>query len=253
MKLLLLGLIVLVVAGCSSNSSSPSSSPVVSQPSSVTREPAITYDPSAGDQKPEAWIKKTRVGKAGLWFKVNEDGTWHVDWDAERRPFDLIVIHHSATGPETKAESIDEGQRQRLYAGLYKSTNDDPFVQGLEPHSGHVVGGKERFIGYHHLVYADGTVTTELQPLIKKDDTWYVDMVGWHCGNWEANCRSLGICLVGDFTDHEPPTKQIEAAKSLIAHYKTLMPNLQVKPHHAFVATECPGKTWDSWGKRLSE
>lgn len=37
----------------------------------------------------------------------------------------------------------------------------------------------------------------------------------------------------------------------LIAYYRTLNPELQIRPHQAFARTECPGRTWDSWGMRL--
>lgn len=176
---------------------------------------------------------------------------WYVDWDAERKPLDLIVIHHSATGPTVTADSISNSQRERLYVPRYRSESQTPYVKGLPVHSGHVVNGKETFIGYHHLVYPDGRITTELSPLTRVKGVWHVDMVGWHAGNWDANCRSIGICLVGDFTKEEPPEAQVAATLKLIAYYHTLVSKLDVKPHNHFKATECPGRAWNAVRKRL--
>lgn len=197
----------------------------------------------------ENWRSKTKAG-AAPWFK--EDGDqWHVDWDAERKPFDMIVIHHSATKPETTADDIDTIQKKRLYVPRYRSADNDPFVKDLPIHSGHVIDGRERFIGYHHLVYSDAKVTTELAPLTKNDNEWLVDHVGWHSGKWSVNLHSLGICLVGDFSEKEPPDIQLRATAGLIAHYRSMFAKLTVTGHGDHVNTECPGTTWKQWRPKL--
>lgn len=262
MKWFCFALIVLGVAGCSRSveKEQPLQAPAeTAAPAPVTAEPLPPPYVERGqpgvytrtEHDPRPFMEKTQPDKVNLWFKFPNDEHWYIDWDAERKPFDLIVIHHTATSPTTTAESIDTGQKDRLYVPRYQSENDDPYVKGLPPNSGHVVNGKERFGGYHHLVYEDGRVTTELSPLVKINETWFVDMVGWHTGTWEVNCRSLGICLVGDFTDQEPPEPQLTATARLIAYYKTRYPQLQVQPHQALSRTECPGRTWRVWSKKL--
>src|SRR5581483_4316165 len=84
--------------------------------------------------------------EAGAWFKV-KDGGWYIDWDTDRRSFETIVIHHSATSKETTADQIEKIQKPRLYAPRYASESKSPYVKGLPVHSGHVIDGKERFIG----------------------------------------------------------------------------------------------------------
>lgn len=186
------------------------------------------------------------------WFSEYLDGGWFVNWDAERKPFDLIVIHHSATAPNIAAESISASIKERLYVPRYRSEDRDPYVKGLPVHSGHVINGKETFIPYHHLVYPDGKITTELRALVSQGNAWHIDHVGWHAGNWEVNCRSIAICLTGDFTKEEPAEKQVEATLKLIGYYKTYNPKLDVKPHGHFKNTACPGKAWDAIKRALS-
>lgn len=261
MSVAILGFLLLLTVGCSKSADTtpPAQSTAQEQPAAYQalqplKPPEVKRGPpvllSIAEYPPIGWVGKSGDDKVPTWFKV-ENGKWYIDWDAERKPFDTLVIHHSATPTNTTANSIDQSQKERLYLPRYRSANNDPFVKGLPPHSGHVVNGKERFIGYHHLVSSDGKVTTELQPLIKVKDIWYVDMVGWHAGNWDVNCRSLGICLIGDFTDQEPPEAQLKATARLIAYYRTLNPKVRVQPHNAYARTECPGRTWGVWGRKL--
>lgn len=188
------------------------------KPPEVKKGEPVTFTTTDYDVKE---FKSKTKADAAPWFVVKGDH-WYVDWDAERQSFDTLVIHHTAIAPTATPEAIDAIQKERLYAPRYRSDNDDPFVKGLPVHSGHVIDGKERFIGYHHLVYQDGKVTTELSPLVKVGDKWFVDHVGWHAGKWGVNCRSVAICLVGDFSDKEPPDAQLRATAGLILHYRTL-------------------------------
>jgi hypothetical protein len=195
------------------------------------------------------WISKTE--DARFWFKENATGEIYVDWDAARAPFDLIVIHHTAGDARTTAQKIDSIQKQRLYKSRY-SMDAQPYVEGLPIHSAHVINGRERFIAYHHLVYDKGKITTEISPLIKIDNQWYVDHVAWHSGQWSVNCRSIAICLVGDYTNSIPPDKQLKAVKKLVDYYRQFNPDLSIEPHKAFnPITECPGHKWETWGKQI--
>jgi hypothetical protein len=212
--------------------------------------------PGLNAQKYEmrVWQEKTKK-ESSHWFASYPDRAdgWFIDWDAERKPFDLIVIHHSATAPNITAESISASIKERLYIPRYRSEDRDPYVRGLPVHSGHVINGKETFIPYHHLVYPDGKITTELRALQGRGNvTWYVDQVGWHAGNWDVNCRSIAICLTGDFTGEEPPEKQVKATLKLIDYYRTYNGKLDVKPHGHFKNTACPGKAWDAIKRALS-
>ncbi|OGZ69187.1 MAG: hypothetical protein A3D44_02405 [Candidatus Staskawiczbacteria bacterium RIFCSPHIGHO2_02_FULL_42_22] len=231
------------------------------KPPEVKRGEPIVFKMVDYDVK--EWQAKTKTG-AAPWFKVDvKKGSWYVDWDAQRQPFDTIVIHHSDTKPDTIPADIDSGQKERLYAPRYRSADDDPYVKGLTIHSGHIVDGKEKYIGYHHLVYADGKVTTELSPLVKIDGKWFVDHVAWHAGKWSVNCRSVAICLVGNFSEEyeedgkkkirEPSDAQLRATAGLIVHYRTFNSKATVTSHGDHAKTECPGKTWYLWKKKITK
>jgi len=217
-----------------------------SKPPEVKRGDPITF--SVKEYNLKDWQEKTKLG-ADFWFKIQGNG-WYVDWDADRKPFTTIVIHHSATDKDATSGQIEEIQKKNLYTSRYQSAID-PFVKGLPPRSGHVVNGKERFIGYHHLVYHDGRVTTELSPLVKVNDVWHIDHVAWHAGKWDVNCSSVSICLVGDFSEKEPPEKQLFAIAGLLAHYRTINPMVKITGHKNHAKTECPGETWPLWKKKI--
>lgn len=221
-------------------------------PPSVEKGEPVMF--SVEELDPSPWIEKTDPQKRDLWFKFSPDRKeWWIDWDAERLPFDLVVVHHSAGPADQPVEEIEADHLARLYGGRYKGTWDDPYVVGLEPHSGHVVNGKETFIGYHHLVYPDGRILNTLSPLINTNGVWYIDHVGWHAGNWkDGNCPGVAICLIGDYTDSVPPAKQLNAVKKLIGYYKQFNQNLTVEPHNHFnPRTACPGKKWKLWAPQI--
>lgn len=224
---------------------------------------------------PKEYLDKTLKDKVDVWFKIRsfkfqgvEQYLWYIDWDAERKPFDTIVIHHSATTPNATAEEI-ESYNKRVYERRYtfdetQPGGDDPYVKGLKIVPNHVIISledekksetirltKDRFIAYHHLVYETGRVTTELQPLIKRNNQWLIDMVGWHAGNWPVNCQSIAICLVGNFQTQEPSLKQLEATAGLIRHYVQFNPKLKIEPHRSIARTDCPGQSWERWRTKL--
>lgn len=217
------------------------------KPPEVKRGDPITFSYKEHDVK--EWLAETDK-KSWEWFKMDK-GNWYVNWDLGRKPFTTLVIHHSATNKEATAADIEKIQQERLYAPRYKSKSKQPFVRGLPVHSAHVVNGKERFIGYHHLIYHDGKVTTELSPLKKVGEQWVIDHVAWHAGNWDVNCSSVAICLIGDFSENEPPEKQLKATAGLLAHYRTINPKVTITSHGDHTKTECPGKTWRLWKEKI--
>lgn len=97
-------------------------------------------------------------------------------------------------------------------------------------------------IGYHFVIKQDGTIQ------------YAGDMDSWraHVGN--QNWGNIGICIMGDFTNHCPTTEQTTAVRNLLTYMFTQMPEYpnivdfsQVKPHLFYNPTECPGKTWQQW------
>lgn len=220
------------------------------KPPKVELGARIVLDSAVYDMK--KWKTATKLD-APHWFATYPSEGWGINWDAEAKPFDLIVVHHSATTSTVTAEQLSISTKERLYVPRYRSEDRDPYVKGLPVHSGHVVNGKETFIPYHHLIYPGGKITTELAALHGGKGAWHILHVGWHAGNWNVNCRSVALCLIGDFTKEEPSTKQIASTVKLVTYYRTYNPKAAVKPHSHFRPTECPGKAWPAIEKALQK
>ncbi len=139
-------------------------------------------------------------------------------YDSERKKINLIVLHHTATSEKATWKEMSDIGKQRLYKDYSHSYHYDPITE------------KETFIAYHYLIYKDGSVRECL------DD----DDIGWHCGNWEKNTRSIGIAFVGNYVDQDPTSKQIESAADVIKNYDHA--NLEVLCHNEIIPTACPGK-----------
>lgn len=94
-------------------------------------------------------------------------------------------------------------------------------------------------IGYHFVITADGMV-------------WYVGDISTSRANVaDKNHLVIGICMVGDFTKHNPTDDQILSAHDLAKYLITNVPALtslngwdSVKGHKELQATACPGTYW---------
>lgn len=62
------------------------------------------------------------------------------------------------------------------------------------------------------------------------------DEVAWHCGDWNANVRSIGIECRPEATDDD-----YETVAELIRDLREEYGDLPLKPHKDFQATDCPG------------
>lgn len=103
------------------------------------------------------------------------------------------------------------------------------------------------YVGYHFFIEESGTIT----------QTRDLNEVGAHavnCGHAckadvsgfeysQANWRTIGICLAGDFTKHEPTEKQIVALHTLIIdlQWNYGIPNTKIYLHSQLKPTSCPG------------
>lgn len=179
------------------------------------------YYYSIAENNPTPYLEKTMSNKTNVWFEFKED-KWRINWDAERMLFDKIFLHYA------KNQSIEEMNDffKTFYINRFNSSNNDPYVKGLEPHSGHVFNSKETYLVYHYIIYEDGKTVQTLSPLIKIEKEWYIDQVAWHAGNWTDNCRSISVCLVNN--DSNMSKAQLESLSSLIQELKKINPNLQL-------------------------
>jgi hypothetical protein len=213
--------------------------------------------PEENNQFPYQWnmapyVEKTMENRS-FWFqKDTDDCCWEVDWDKERKPFAKVIIHHTGGSPDQEPAEMEDVNKEK-YIARYDSDDNDPYVKGLEPHSSHVVNGKETFLPYHYLVYENGTTVDWLEPLTLRNGIWYIDMVAWHAGNWSVNCESISVCLVGNYSVKEPTVAQKASLERLIANLRYYNADLEVLPHYAInQKTDCPGPLYENWSRGLN-
>lgn len=115
-----------------------------------------------------------------------------------------LIVHHSASPRDVKAERIREWHLERGF--------DD--------------------IGYHYIIEGDPVRLVYGRPV------W---VVGAHA---PPNTGRLGLCIVGDNTkvEHRWNASQIRAAQSLIESIRLTFNGIQVKGHKKVGKTECPGR-----------
>lgn len=124
------------------------------------------------------------------------------------RSISLIIIHCSATpeGKDYTVEDIDRWHRARGF----------------------------RCIGYHYVIYRDGSVHTG-RPIAE---------VGAHCLN--RNAHSIGICYIGGLAkDGKTPkdtrtAEQKAALLDLLKRLKSQYPKAAIFGHRDFAAKACP-------------
>lgn len=98
-------------------------------------------------------------------------------------------------------------------------------------------------IGYHYVVYRDGTVHNGRD----------VDLVGAHCNKGGHNQHSIGICYIGGVENKKGVSASMQKAKdtrteeqkaallSLLIDLKKLYPQAQIWGHHDFDSgKDCP-------------
>lgn len=133
---------------------------------------------------------------------------------ASPRPWQYIVIHHSATG-SGGAKSFDRMHRQKGWDEL----------------------------GYHFVI-GNGSDTGD--GVIEVGSRWPKQKYGAHCKTPDNryNDFGIGICLVGDFDKSNPSPAQLRALAKLTSHLmKTYnIPPNRVIGHGDAKPTECPGR-----------
>lgn len=139
--------------------------------------------------------------------------------DAGARPWEYIVIHHSATvkGNAARFDHYHRKNRKWEYGLAY------------------------------HFVIGNGSFSEDGE--IEVGERWKKQIHGAHTANMACNRVAIGICLVGDFENGGPPTEnQLESLVRLIQYlsreYKIASSNiLQHKQVHQ-KCTACPGKNF---------
>jgi hypothetical protein len=135
------------------------------------------------------------------------------DWGVPlRRPWQYIVVHHSAT-PAGNAAAFHVAHRERGWDGL----------------------------GYHFVI---GNGRKSPDGRIEVGFRWGQQREGAHAGNDLMNDRGIGICLVGDFNQSAPTAAQMRALRRLcdyLSAYCEIAPQ-NLRLHRDFRKTACPGR-----------
>lgn len=164
------------------------------------------------------------------------------NFDEDRLPIDRIVIHHTAQEGGFTLPGLNALEFLRLYVPRFQKDDMDvryPNGTGKPIYSGHFdENGQQVFYPYHWLVNGQ----TGAQQRLLSDN-----LIGWHAGNWNMNCRSVAIAIDDDLTDHDPTPAALESAAAILAeHYRGVGLSLEtVIGHCAVTNTSCPGNTFD--------
>jgi hypothetical protein len=171
------------------------------------------------------------------------------DFDEERKPIDIIVIHHTSKEPGLSAEELSTMEMVRLYAPYYfnPTYEDDKELKGKPIFSGHFREGKQVFWPYHWIVRSDGSA----ERLLNDNET------GWHCGNWDVNCRSVAIVLDNDYENGKPSEKELAGIARIIKENYSFVDKENIIGHlEVNSSTTCPSKLFlgeNGWKKDLLE
>ena len=161
------------------------------------------------------------------------------NWDSDRLPIDTIVIHHSSTPHDTSIDVINALGLIRLYTPFYSQKENQEFGQPIW--SNHTYKNRQTFGAYHYIIKQDGSFKHILQD----------SHIGWHCGSWNYNCRSIAICFLDDLKKAPPTSKALQTAKKIIPNY----PHGKIFGHREVkLSTLCPGNLFlgnEGWKHKL--
>lgn len=157
------------------------------------------------------------------------------NWDAERKLIDTVVIHHTSNLPGMTKERLSAIELVRLYAPYYFEpyAKGEESLQGQPIWSNHLREGLQVFWPYHWMIIEDGTA----ERLLLDNE------IGWHAGNWDINCRSIGVCFDGDFEEGQPPEVMLKGFARLIReNYPHITKENIVGHSEVNSKTVCPSK-----------
>jgi hypothetical protein len=156
------------------------------------------------------------------------------DWDRERRAADTAVIHHTRLPSGISWRRLDAIHLTRVYARYYADPElAEAYIRGGPISSGHRRDGRDVFYAYHWLIRVDG----RRERLLDDHET------GWHAGNWDVNCRSVGICLDANLEHADPPEAMLASLVALLSSSYPKIRDDRVFGHREINPnTTCPGE-----------
>ncbi|MFH1092788.1 MAG: N-acetylmuramoyl-L-alanine amidase [Candidatus Omnitrophota bacterium] len=134
------------------------------------------------------------------------------------KKWEYIIIHHSAT---------DAGN-------------------ALGFHKNHETRGFDKGLGYHFVI--DNGTQDKNDGHIEISPRWTKQQDGAHCKAGNMNCRSIGICLVGNFNKGRVSEKEMESLVYLVnrlrSYYKIPKKNIIGHGQVKGASTDCPGNNF---------
>lgn len=210
----------------------------VSNPAAVVGSAAVfglTDDPGGYDtSRRDACPCRQQFDGASVRIRIaradsNATSSWPVD--AVERQWRYIVIHHSATDSGSVESIHQEHSRRKDRAG------------------NNWLG-----IGYHFVIgNGDGMKDGEISPTFR----WKQQIHGAHSGSAIHNGLGIGICVIGNFEQKPPSSRQVAAVQHLLIRltkrYRVTTKN--IIGHNAVKNTACPGRYFplNALRRRLSE
>lgn len=161
--------------------------------------------------------------------------------DSARKAVTRLVVHHTGTDPYISLSRLSAMGLLRLYAPSYLKHQKAPHRHGQPITSNHVRDGRQVFYSYHWLIRPGGRA----ERLLSDEE------IGWHAGNWDVNCSSIGVALAGDYGNCSPTKQALSCLHSLIEEYA---PEEVLLHSEINSATTCPGEwaaavAWSQLGK----
>lgn len=173
---------------------------------------------------------------------------------------------------DLKDDGLQVGQRLRVRPAWQHLKPDEIAVENFNPerwkhlivhHSATPTGNAAKFDAYHrrvrhmenglayHFLIGNGTDSGDGE--IEIGPRWTKQLRGGHVASLSYNENSLGVCLIGNFEETRPTSRQLAALIELLGHLKNdlldgkpkLFLHREVKGEH----TLCPGRNFPA--KRL--
>lgn len=139
------------------------------------------------------------------------------------------------------------------YIIIHHSATDVGNALGFHRH--HKTRGFDKGLGYHFVI--DNGSQGKKAGHIEISPRWTKQQDGAHCKAGKMNYRSIGVCLVGNFSKDRVSKKQMDSLIYLVnrlrKYYKIPKKNILGHNQVPGAKTECPGKNfpWNDLWRRL--
>ena len=153
-------------------------------------------------------------------------------------------LNASETGEADFRWSTLEKEHKWVYVVIHHSATESGSVESI--HTEHArrkdsLGNPWLGIGYHFVI-GNGSGMEDGQ--IEDTFRWKQQLHGAHSGSAIHNTNGIGICLIGNFENQKPSTKQMKAVTDLVTQLskRYQIPARLVIGHNTVKPTVCSGK-----------